>query len=293
MPTPSQEEITPNQYHLQGGGISVSYYPGGSGPIIEGRGRLRFTYHDSFRTLSFFGDEVHTIDVPNLDTVMSVTIVHTVDTNSTNASLLVPNVVLPAPLPVSINTEHHDPSSVFRGCAWTSATRCVLPDDLDRCRQCREIFLAIWAPPERRDVAAMATNTQLNQTRKWPPLRSSVSSIGARSMTSHPRRIKQESLDQDGAIGGKIGSSTWEKARTKITLLSPREIEVFFLLGIGYSNRNIAIKLRITERTVKAHVARIMAKLGVESRLQAGLVSYAHQLTLQRDVPSQVPRRRA
>ncbi|MCW2556980.1 MAG: hypothetical protein JWP55_944 [Mycobacterium sp.] len=105
MSAPSQEEITPNQYHLQGGGISVSYYPGGSGPIIEGRGRLRFTYHDSFRALSFFGDEVRTVDVPDLGTVVSVTIVQTIDTGSTSASLLVPNVVLPSPLPVSINTE--------------------------------------------------------------------------------------------------------------------------------------------------------------------------------------------
>jgi hypothetical protein len=36
---------------------------------------------------------------------VSVTIVQTVDTGSTSASLLVPNVVLPSPLPVSINTE--------------------------------------------------------------------------------------------------------------------------------------------------------------------------------------------
>jgi hypothetical protein len=29
---------SPNQYHLQGGGMSVAYYPDGSGPVIEGRG---------------------------------------------------------------------------------------------------------------------------------------------------------------------------------------------------------------------------------------------------------------
>jgi hypothetical protein len=43
MSIPSHEEITPNQYHLNGGDISVSYYPEGAGPIIQGRGRLRFT----------------------------------------------------------------------------------------------------------------------------------------------------------------------------------------------------------------------------------------------------------
>nr|AHE14866.1 putative two-component regulator [uncultured bacterium] len=60
-------------------------------------------------------------------------------------------------------------------------------------------------------------------------------------------------------------------------LLSVREFEVFLLLGSGNSNRSIATTLRITERTVKAHVARIMNKIGVESRLQAGLVAYAYQ----------------
>ncbi|HEX4814566.1 MAG TPA: LuxR C-terminal-related transcriptional regulator [Nonomuraea sp.] len=68
-------------------------------------------------------------------------------------------------------------------------------------------------------------------------------------------------------------------------LLSPREIQVFLLLGSGLSNRAIAIKLNITERTAKAHLTRIMAKLEVESRLQAGLVSYAIQLALRRDSP--------
>jgi hypothetical protein len=105
MSTPRQEAITPNQYHLHGRGISVSYYPGGSGPIIKGRGRLRFTYHDSVRAISFYDDDVRTVDAPDLGTVVSVTIVHTLDTGSTSVSLLVPHVVLPSPLPVSINTE--------------------------------------------------------------------------------------------------------------------------------------------------------------------------------------------
>ena len=30
----------PNQYHLTGDGISVSYYPDGQGPIIDGQGPL-------------------------------------------------------------------------------------------------------------------------------------------------------------------------------------------------------------------------------------------------------------
>lgn len=105
MSSPGSTTITPNQYHLHGGGISVSFYPEGSGPPIEGRGPLRFTYHDALRSLSFFGDEVRTVDVADLGTVASVTIVHTVDTGSTSVSLLVPTVVLPSNAPVPISTD--------------------------------------------------------------------------------------------------------------------------------------------------------------------------------------------
>ncbi|KUM74563.1 helix-turn-helix transcriptional regulator [Streptomyces sp. ISL-22] len=61
-------------------------------------------------------------------------------------------------------------------------------------------------------------------------------------------------------------------------LLSERELQVFLLLSHGYSNREIAALLGVTERTIKAHMAQILAKLGVESRLQAGLVAFAHGL---------------
>ena len=85
----------PNQYHLQGGGISVSYYPDGFGPPVEGRGSLLFVYQDAHRSQSFFSDQVRTVKVDDLGTVVSVTLVESVDTGSTTFSLLVPDVQLP------------------------------------------------------------------------------------------------------------------------------------------------------------------------------------------------------
>jgi DNA-binding NarL/FixJ family response regulator len=70
----------------------------------------------------------------------------------------------------------------------------------------------------------------------------------------------------------------WADQLARVERLSAREAEVFRQLGDGCSNREIARRLGITERTVKAHVAQIMIKLGVESRLQAGLVSLVHYL---------------
>jgi len=57
------------------------------------------------------------------------------------------------------------------------------------------------------------------------------------------------------------GSFPWQFDTERLRDLSPREQDVFFLLGLGLSNRNISRVLGVTERTVKAHVGRILAKL--------------------------------
>jgi DNA-binding CsgD family transcriptional regulator len=55
--------------------------------------------------------------------------------------------------------------------------------------------------------------------------------------------------------------------------LSPRERTIFQLLGHGYDNRSLARVLMLSERTVKRHITAILHKLGLESRLQAGLTA--------------------
>jgi DNA-binding NarL/FixJ family response regulator len=54
--------------------------------------------------------------------------------------------------------------------------------------------------------------------------------------------------------------------------LTAREQEVAVLLAQGESNKEIARRLDITERTVKAHVGAMLEKLGVRDRLQLSLV---------------------
>ena len=53
--------------------------------------------------------------------------------------------------------------------------------------------------------------------------------------------------------------------------LSEREREVLALLGEGLPNKLIAMRLNISEKTVKAHVTRIFQALGVTDRTQAAL----------------------
>ncbi|GFE80626.1 DNA-binding response regulator [Steroidobacter agaridevorans] len=51
--------------------------------------------------------------------------------------------------------------------------------------------------------------------------------------------------------------------------LSDREIEVLALVAVGNSNKEIGVLLSITEETAKAHVKRIIAKLGANDRTHA------------------------
>lgn len=62
--------------------------------------------------------------------------------------------------------------------------------------------------------------------------------------------------------------------------LSPREREVAVLLGQGLSNRQIAQRLVVTERTVAAHIEHILDKLGFASRHQVGAWADEHGLTV-------------
>ncbi len=60
--------------------------------------------------------------------------------------------------------------------------------------------------------------------------------------------------------------------------LTPRETEVLALLGEGLSNRALAARLFVSEKTVKTHVSSILAKLGLPDRTQAALFAVRHGL---------------
>jgi DNA-binding NarL/FixJ family response regulator len=74
-------------------------------------------------------------------------------------------------------------------------------------------------------------------------------------------------------LDGMLDSDVTEEESSELELaeLTPREIDVFSLIGKGCTNREIAKELYITEGTVKTHVTHILNRLNLSNRAQIAI----------------------
>jgi DNA-binding NarL/FixJ family response regulator len=69
------------------------------------------------------------------------------------------------------------------------------------------------------------------------------------------------------------GGQQKEEERDALPGLTGREREILALIGEGLTNRQIGQRLYLAEKTVKNHISRLLAKLGVERRIQAAVIA--------------------
>ncbi len=93
-------------------------------------------------------------------------------------------------------------------------------------------------------------------------------SVMAPSVTR--RLIERLREPQSEAVPRKTGTST----SAILEQLTEREQEVFGLIAEGLSNSEIGERLFLSESTVKTHVGRVLAKLGLRDRVHAVILAY-------------------
>jgi DNA-binding NarL/FixJ family response regulator len=86
-------------------------------------------------------------------------------------------------------------------------------------------------------------------------------------ITNQQAQLKQE----NGKSGGKEFVFSFKR-------LTPRELEILQFMALGYTNRQIANSLGISEQNAKNHSSTILKKLGAINRTQAVVKSMEYGL---------------
>ena len=80
-------------------------------------------------------------------------------------------------------------------------------------------------------------------------------------------RITRRLMDRAATDAG-----AYDRANTALRALSAREHEVAVAVGEGHTNAEIAERLHVSVATVKAHITRVLTKLGLGNRTQIALL---------------------
>jgi DNA-binding CsgD family transcriptional regulator/tetratricopeptide (TPR) repeat protein len=96
--------------------------------------------------------------------------------------------------------------------------------------------------------------------------------LGARPFLDEVRDLARRARVQLPEAAAPVPPASAARSRDRLDTLTPREREVLAEIAGGLTNREIAGRLFISEKTVGIHVTHIFAKLGVRTRVQAGAV---------------------
>jgi len=123
---------------------------------------------------------------------------------------------------------------------------------------------------EKTDVTPSALNDLLTLA-SWVAVR--WRELDEQARLALVRRIQEVASDlgrqAQGNGGEDPGSGEGPEMLNRLSLLTPREIDVLEAITDGYSTAKIASLLEISSATVRSHVKSLLAKLGLHSRVEA------------------------
>ncbi|MEZ6060591.1 MAG: LuxR C-terminal-related transcriptional regulator [Planctomycetaceae bacterium] len=172
---------------------------------------------------------------------------------------------------------------------------CFLPLDDDVVQLCSREFLALWRIPGEFESGEVAIEPGVELTSETFQCAAENLGIAGSWLTDivtsrHPvtitrndglsvRAVTQPVFDGDGSPIGRLvsfqvvtNSRSLEsivnrslQAQARLTVLTPRENEVLRMLYDGFTNKAVAIRMKISDKTVEKHRAKVMDKLGVRN----------------------------
>ncbi|SFU07406.1 two component transcriptional regulator, LuxR family [Geodermatophilus amargosae] len=90
------------------------------------------------------------------------------------------------------------------------------------------------------------------------------------------RKAHRREMPLGAAVSRQLARAFSATGQAALGTLTAREHEVLLLIAAGMSNREIASRLVISERTARTHVSSILEKLELRSRTQAALYAIQH-----------------
>ena len=135
------------------------------------------------------------------------------------------------------------------------------------------------------DVKVLVLTSFVNDAQLAPALQAGASGyllkdISADELMKAIRAAQRGEAPLAPAVARKLieGVAVPREDTRQLDQLTERERQVLALLGHGLSNKEIAAKLSISEKTVKFHVSGVLSKLRVSDRTQAALFASKHGL---------------
>ena len=147
---------------------------------------------------------------------------------------------------------------------------------LQRLRPPTKIVLLTSHPDEREGIAALKAGARGYCDREITPvLLGKALDVVQKGEIWVGRKLIPHLLEELTALTEQQ-KDTPAELDSRLDRITPREREIVHLLSAGASNKEIAKKLNVTERTVKAHLTAVFRKLGISGRLQLALFVLEH-----------------